>query len=1264
MGLRDLNLQISYGPSDDRLKQFFIPAMEASVRYERAAGYFSSTTLAVAAKGVARLISNGGTMRLLVGADLSEDDVEAIRKGADLAQRVAGRLKGRLMIVPEVLIKRRLEALAWMVSVGQLDIRVVLPTGPDGHPLPASRSESYYHPKEGVFTDAEGNQIAFSGSINESATAIEDNYETFCVYFGWNESKPYLAQVRRRFDNLWEHREPNWISMPIPEAVKQELLRYRPAMAPTRDPEEPAPPPEQAAPSAEHVAADQRERILFQFVRDAPYLLGDKRLGMATCVVKPWPHQVRVADTLIERFPERFMLCDEVGLGKTIECGLALRQLVLSERARRVLILVPKSVLRQWQEELYEKFVLDVPCYDGQTFRNYAKDELPCPAENPWDAYPVLLSSSHLARRVERQEQLLQAQDWDLVVIDEAHHARRKDFLNREQYRPNRLLELLRDTGGRPGLHDKTRGLWLLTATPMQIDPVEVWDLLKVLELGGRWGANEANFLRYFDELRCAQDDFEATDWDFVLRMLADYFALGGTWDEQFCAEVERRLGFVEWEQIKQFAGGHGSTSALRQLSKLGRAILIEVCRRHSPLRQYMFRNTRSLLREYRKRGLLTENVPDRDPKPQFIPMKPDEEALYRRIEEYIRHFYQRYEAERTGLGFIMTVYRRRLTSSFYAMRCSLERRLACLKGEHAELLDDDDWSQEEQDPETSEWLMPVGEEPSLRRLLVEELRYVEDFLDELRRLQSDSKMEQLETDLAALLRRRETILVFTQYTDTMDYVRDRLRHVYGAQVACYSGRGGELWDGTKWVGTSKERIKNLFRDKEIKILLCTESASEGLNLQTCGVLINYDMPWNPMRVEQRIGRIDRIGQVHTKVWIRNYFYEGTVEADIYHRLDERITSFESVVGELQPILARVGRVIQQAAVASVSERERLLREEIAAINTAVRGREVAALNIDQFVDAAVVPAKREPVPVTLPELAQLILESKALGARFQPHPELRNAWLLDWGGEFRSVTFDAEVFDAHPNSTTLLSFGSSLLRQVLDAVDRPDESGREGVIARCAVSQPRTCVGYYGLNEGDVHSIATLSEIPARRTVSGPLASAHLAKARNLFVGAASKPGDDDTRASSLRRRAALTACEEECRRLLLDAAYIELARSANPELFDETPPADFSPDAIERLRRHGFPFSAVLRVVGMHGLCPNPADNTYRRLTTLRRDALDRRFAGVTSKLEEALRALVEARDTLSNSRPQGSTTTNCVVATYAPCPIDSHQGDDNAG
>ena len=118
-----------------------------------------------------------------------------------------------------------------------------------------------------------------------------------------------------------------------------------------------------------------------------------------------------------------------------------------------------------------------------------------------------------------------------------------------------------------------------------------------------------------------------------------------------------------------------------------------------------------------------------------------------------------------------------------------------------------------------------------------------------------------------------------------MDYLRATLQSSYGSQIACYSGRGGELYFEGKWRIVAKEEIKRRFRDNQIKILLCTESASEGLNLQNCGVLINYDMPWNPMRVEQRIGRIDRIGQRYSTVRIHNFYYDGTVEAKVYRKL-------------------------------------------------------------------------------------------------------------------------------------------------------------------------------------------------------------------------------------------------------------------------------------------------------------------------------------------------------------------------------------------
>ena len=1238
--LRELELKISYGPGDDRLRKFFIPAMAASIRYDRAAGYFSSTMLAVAAAGVTRLIKNGGKMRLLCGADLSEKDVEAIRQGHETLESGLTKRMGMRLVLPESdYVKNRLEALAWLVGTGQLEIKVVLPTDKHGHPLPANKTGCYYHPKEGVFTDSDDNQIAFSGSVNESATALEDNYESFSVFNTW-DTPAYVGNVRVKFDRLWEDREQGWIAIPIPKAIRDKLLHFRPATAPLRefgvddepDEEEPDGPITIGA-----LPSDQRERIVFQFLRDAPHLLNADRLGIETCAIQLWPHQHRVVDRVVTRFPERFLLCDEVGLGKTIQAGLSLRQLALSAVVQRALILVPKSVLVQWQEELYEKFVLNVPRYDGGTFYDVFGREAPgSDDDNPWNAHPMMLASSHLAKRRERQQQLLAANDWDLVIVDEAHHARRKDFLNADLFRPNRLLELLRGPEHRPGLCDKTRGLLLLTATPMQIDAREVFDLLKLLGMGGRWGV-EGNFLRYFEELRYP---FEETDWPFVLHMLDDYFATGGEWDEQFCRVAQQRLGPVIWDQVRQLHHSVTSESVIRQLDGQAQGVLRELASRHTPLRRHVSRNTRSLLREYKKRGLLKDNIPYRDPQPKWIELKHEEKELYDRIEEYIRDHYQKYEAERKGLGFIMTVYRRRLTSSFYAIAKSLERRLAYLKGEtEGTGLTDEDLDEEDLDQDVSElWSFDDEEgqsQPEVPSLFASEIAYLQDFLADLRALGSDSKFEQLTNDLTEILMKRDSVIVFTQYTDTMDYLRDKLRHVYGSQVACYSGRGGELWDGSAWVGTSKENIKTAFREsREIKILLCTESASEGLNLQTCGVLINYEMPWNPMRVEQRIGRIDRIGQEYERVWIRNYFYDGTVEATVYQRLDDRIASFESVVGELQPILTQVARVIEAAAMANDKKRGEMIAKEIEEINRQVRSQEISSLNLDEFTAVTAEPVDEKPAPVTLPELERTLVHSAALRDRLRPHPKVQHAHLLDWHGDWMEVTFDPRSYDEHPNTLKLLSYGSGLLEEVLNVKEPPADNAQTGVIGRCSLAAAWPVTAYYNID--DVGQVPTLAQLQACLE-SGKAATIdkdRRCEIERRFADATRERLDHEKKAAEDRRNSLLSSLTEEIRQLLVEAAYVELAMAANRDLFDEALPLDFSEQAYQRLKRHKVPFAGALKIAGAGLPSPRADDAIYIRLRDSKRDVLRRRLDAIRTKLTDRLKSLMTAKRSIEST------------------------------
>jgi superfamily II DNA or RNA helicase len=444
-----------------------------------------------------------------------------------------------------------------------------------------------------------------------------------------------------------------------------------------------------------------------------------------------------------------------------------------------------------------------------------------------------------------------------------------------------------------------------------------------------------------------------------------------------------------------------------------------------------MFRHTRDTLRQYYQLGILDRDIPQRIVIDNAIALEPQREIpLYQAVSDYVRHFYRLAQKEnRKALGFLMTLYRKRLTSSFYAIRESLQRRLESIK----ELPQDDLRDLDDADDAVITGLEAYLKEP----VDPKEIEYLEDLLRQFENTGEDSKLSHFLTILHRELSQRESAIVFTQYTDTMDYLRENLQQLYGSQVACYSGRGGELYRDGEWQGLPKERIKTQFREGKIKILLCTESASEGLNLQTCGVLINYDLPWNPMRVEQRIGRIDRIGQVYSTVNIHNFYYDGTVEAKVYRRLRDRIDAFQTVVGNLQPILAQVPTFIEQAVMSADPEEEGVLLSQFEQVLDTPPLRpgleEMTAMDVQ-----ADLKEIRKPLvssPITPEQIEGLFTHSQVLLAEnifFESKGD--RIWELIYKNHTYSVTFYPEVFDNKP-SLRLINPGEPLFQELLEIV-------------------------------------------------------------------------------------------------------------------------------------------------------------------------------------------------------------------------------------
>ena len=1035
--LGDRTWKLKYTPDDgDLVKLFYIPALEDAERYDRLTGYFNARALALAARGIEGLVRNGGRMRLVAGCTLEPPEIEAIEKGERLRDLVERRLASLPLAPPDPASADALELLAWMVARGFLDVKVAVPCGADGKPIPA---DGIFHEKAGIVEDHGGDRIAWTGSLNETAAGWRHNWESISVYTSWGPEPRRVADEEANFARIWADKAQRVIVLDVPDAARRDLMRFMPASdKPARLKESTGKEPSKAPPEkptsettdlGKPVAprtGDLRSRV-WSFIGHAPSLPnGGERIGEATAAVTPWPHQVRAFDRLYRDWPPRLLIADEVGLGKTVQAGMLLRQAWLAGRAERILILAPKAVLKQWQIELREKFNLNWPIYDGGKLTWY-----PSPAwrgrnerevvRNDWRREPAVIASSHLMRRQDRSAALLEdAEPWDLVVLDEAHHARRRGAGSQQEGGPNALLRLMQ------GLKDRTRGLVLLTATPMQVHPVEVWDLLNLLGLPPEWTARA--FLDFFEDIEQPNPSAEALD-----RMAALFRAAERTCGEVETADVQRLSGLSRLKANKILrALRDGASIPRRQLETAERRAAVGIMRANTPLRWLVSRHTRELLRRYFKAGMLATPIADRRVEDRFLEMTADERALYDAVEEYIASTYNQAGAkERTAVGFVMTIYRRRLASSFSALRKTLQNRLDALAAEGSPQLAD--LAEDMPDDEAVDDILAADDAESLEReaLAAEEGADIEGLLAGIGRLPPDSKLESLRSTLRELREEGyDQAMVFTQYTDTLDFLREELLKDSGLRVMCFSGRGGEIpaADGS-WRRIGRDDARRRFRDREADILLCTDAAAEGLNFQFCGALVNYDMPWNPMRVEQRIGRIDRLGQQNRTIRIVNLHYEGTVETDVYRALRNRIGLFESVVGRLQPILAQLPRTISQTVLAGEGRSDRDRANLVDAIERQTREREGRGFDIDTVTETDLAMPARAPSSVTMDDLDRIIGMPDAMppGTDIQPMGHREYGLLAPGMSERLRVTTDPAYFEEHAESVELWSPGNAL---------------------------------------------------------------------------------------------------------------------------------------------------------------------------------------------------------------------------------------------
>lgn len=841
----------------------FLPKQLAGAKgYDRIAGYFCSSLLEVAGEAIAEV---EGQVRIVCNSDLQRLDVVTAR-AAQLAMR-----QEWCESVPEDIpeqMQDRLRKLHDLLVSGKLRVKV----------LPNDRF-GLVHGKAGVITRGDGSKTCFLGSINESKTAWTLNYEIVWL----DDSAEGVQWVQEEFDALWHSID----AVDLADAVIEDIGRLAKRKLITSVEQWEKEGPEQPAEAAVELPVYRRENGL-------------------------WAHQktfVKLAFEAHVQHGARFVLADQVGLGKTVQLGLAAKLMALTGD-KPILILCPKPLLWQWQAEMWSLLQFPTAVWNGRQWVDEHGHEHPAFGVEGLRKCPrrAGIVSTGLVKRNSDAVPYLEGNYYDCVILDEAHHARRRNLGDRHRDEAADMNNLYRFMFN---VAPRTRSLLLATATPVQLDPIEAWDLLNILARGNEFVLGDL----YSEWRRKARLGLSfvlgrsdpPTELPEVWEWLRNPFPPKG--EAIDFAVLRRNLGMKDSDWVAQGSKYEGLKAPDRNRLETQRQDLF---RNHHPYIRTIVRRTRSFLET-------TIDPATNEPflKPVLVRLFGEGDAESIILPAFLERAYHHAEgfcqalSEREGFnsGFLRTMLLRRVGSTIEAGRRTALKMLG-------QTLTEDDVD-EDDDPQRVSALYP---------LLESERIHLQAFADTL----AESTDE--DPKLFELIRKLDAgwlelgCIVFSQYFDSAYWLAEKLSGRYSKErIAIYAGsnKSGIMQAG-EFTPLSREEIKAQVQRAEIRLLVGTDAASEGLNLQRLGTLINLDLPWNPTRLEQRKGRIQRIGQVRDTVDIYNMRYRGSVEDRVHEMLSTRLENVMDMFGQIPDTLEDVW---VQIAMGNIKQAQEIIDE-------------------------------------------------------------------------------------------------------------------------------------------------------------------------------------------------------------------------------------------------------------------------------------------------------------------------------------------------
>ncbi|TGN10940.1 DEAD/DEAH box helicase [Leptospira ilyithenensis] len=518
----------------------------------------------------------------------------------------------------------------------------------------------------------------------------------------------------------------------------------------------------------------------------------DKLSSLSNSRTRLLPHQIESTFIVANSLRPRFILADEVGLGKTIEAGLAMKELMFRRGLKRVLVVAPSPLLIQWQQEMRNKFNEDFAIVRRRNFITNGEDH--------WRNFNKVITSIDFIKNPIYAEEILKVK-WDIVIFDEAHRLRR-DY-----------SKITRGYLFAEKISRKTECLLLLTATPFRGKLEELFYLLHLVD---------PNILGPY-------------------HTFVNDYVIGGKTD------LKEKISKVLLRRRKVEVGG------------------------------------------FTKRFAKTVQ----------IDLSPIERQFYEETTDYVKREYNlAMGTKNRAVGFVMIVFQKLLDSSVIALLSALQKRKFMLESKFHYMKEQevsvDDWDLDE--TEGVEDFLSVLDESEMSNFqrVKRELFTLNRLIHLGKQIKEDRKSQKLKETLAKLKKEgHKKFIIFTQFRTTQDHIHALLE----PDFKIVSFHGSLSMD-------DKERAIQKFKE-EYEIIICTEAGGEGRNLQFANILFNYDLPWSPLKIEQRIGRIHRFGQ-KDNVYIFNFASKDTVAERILEVLSNKIKLFEESIGASDELLGTI----------------------------------------------------------------------------------------------------------------------------------------------------------------------------------------------------------------------------------------------------------------------------------------------------------------------------------------------------------------------